>query len=254
MSTNVYINQALTNATYVGTAGTITNLPPFTGISNVQTFSTGGTFAGPTGWQKPAYGTFVRVECIGGGGAGTPLGSGSGQRGGGGGGGFTWALFPLASVTSPQVQVIVGGGGTPASTQGVNSVFGPYGPGSVTGFGGGGGSSGSGSGGGGGGMAGAGANGGPGGSQGGGAPGSNGVIFGGGGGGDGSTPGRPRDGGTSVFGGGGGAGSPVNSGGTSVFGGGGGNYASQGNFPGGGGGIGLTGYNGASGQVRIYTF
>ena len=31
-------------------------------------FSTAGTFqAGPTGWQKPAYGTWVRIESWGGG-------------------------------------------------------------------------------------------------------------------------------------------------------------------------------------------
>lgn len=267
----IYTNETLTNAIYTGTVGKITDVPVFAGVSNVQTFSTAGTFpAGPTGWQKPPTGSWIQVECIGGGGGG-----GSQNGGGGGGGAFVYAVFPFASVTNPQVQVIVGAGGAtgnPGGSPGLlggNSQFGPYGPPvSVIAYSGRGGITIQNFGGGGGGMGTPSPSSPLGGDQGGGpggygnnspgatvatiGPGTKGTIFGGGGGGGGSNnTTNPKQGGPSVYGGGGGAGggtgpgggAPGCVGGTSVFAGPGGSgyfgpatAATPGTFPGGGGG------------------
>ena len=67
MASETIYTDALTNATYVGASGTITGtIQPVLGVSNVQTFIS----AGPATWIKPSSGTWVRVECIGGGAGG----------------------------------------------------------------------------------------------------------------------------------------------------------------------------------------
>lgn len=84
---------------------------------DVQVFSSPGT----TNWTRPAYGSLVRVICIGGGGGG-----GSGRRGGttnsyggagGGGGGYTDSTFArLALAATVSVTTGAGGGGGAATT------------------------------------------------------------------------------------------------------------------------------------------
>ena len=232
-------------------SGSFAGLLPLPAQSNVQTFegpgapvAVGGTFT----WVKPPSGSQVLVECWGGGGAGSPLNNG----GGGGGGGYTSNILPFSAV-SATVAVSVGVGGvigSPAS--GGNSTFGPYGTGTITGYGG---SSGQpASGGGGGGMAGAGGPisataGAQGGGTGGPSPLINATIYGGGGGGN-----QNVSGGTSVYGGGGGGGGGNSNapGGVSVYGGPGGSFpAGAGVIPGGGG---TQGAIGASGRVRVTVF
>ena len=179
MASETIYTQNLTNATYVGTSGTITgDIQPVLGVSNVQVFAS----AGPATWIKPSSGTWVRVECIGGGGGG-------GYACGGGGGGFSFALFPISTFPGP-VAVVVGAGGSngpvnPAPGLGGNGVNSTFNGTSVIGYAGG--AGGGPAGGGGGGMAGAGTNGTPG-AQGGGdgqpSPiSADGIVFGGGGGG-----------------------------------------------------------------------
>lgn len=83
-------------------------------VVDVQVFSTPG---GAT-WTRPAYGSLVRVICIGGGGGG-----GSGRRGGttssyggagGAGGGYTDGAFQRTALGSTE-SVTVGGGGAGGS-------------------------------------------------------------------------------------------------------------------------------------------
>lgn len=84
---------------------------------NVQVFNSPGT----TNWTRPAYGSLVRVICIGGGGGG-----GSGRRGGttnsyggagGGGGGYTDGTFARSALAATvSVTTGAGGGGGAATT------------------------------------------------------------------------------------------------------------------------------------------
>lgn len=244
MSEIVYYNTATLSGAIFSGAGTGL-VTPNSFQSNVQTFIGSGTSASPFTWIKPFSGSHVLVECWGGGGATN-----------GGGGGYTAQTLGFSTVSST-VAVSVGGGGAHPAGSGGNSTFGPYGTGTVTGYGGGGNF------GGGGGISSAGATG-PAGAGGGpslgwvragnsmtGGSGANvfsptiasrhGAFFGGGSGG-------PINGGISIYGGGGGGGTTA---GTSAFGGPGGTGANPGVIPGGGGGP--TG-NGGAGQVRVTVF
>lgn len=240
--------------------------------SDYQEFSTAGSFS----WTKPAKGTRVLIECIGGGGSGGRGGSGDGG-GGGGGGSFVSRTMPLSAVSSTETVTVGAGGAAQTSDNadgqaGGTSSFGSH----VSAPGGGGGAgnvSAAGGGGGGGGQGGAGSSsagggaaataggaggvdlaGGTGGTAGtvgigtsggnGGSSGNGSSGGGGGGGSDGGGSGLGGDGGSSIFGGGGGGGgvptSDAGNGGRSGYGGGGGGGGD------GGGAIGAKSLGGAS--------
>lgn len=85
-------------------------------VVDVQVFSTPGSAT----WTRPAYGSLVRVICIGGGGGG-----GSGRRGGttnsyggagGGGGGYSEGTFARTALGSTESVTIGAGGGGGAAT------------------------------------------------------------------------------------------------------------------------------------------
>lgn len=105
------------------------------GASNIQTFTSDGT------WNKPIGASFVRVVCIGAGGGGGGGTNGANAGGSGGGGGSYVERVFVASDLTDSVTVTVPTGGTAGSAgggdggQGGNSSFGAY----LVGYGGGGG-------------------------------------------------------------------------------------------------------------------
>ena len=227
---------------------------------NTQIFTANGT------WSKPSWATtgneLVVVHAWGGGGGGsTNVAAGYA----GGGGAFSFGYFK-ASQCNAVCNVVVGLGGTAAvnANPGTDSIFYSNTTVSLSAFGGGGGNQTVAGGGTGGGWLSRGASttgGGP----LGGTSGTTGTdsTFGGGGG----TTGSPYNAGSSVYGGGGGGASGQGSSGRSIYGGGGGGGASgsggtsiyggaggkvsAGAIPGGGGDY---SFNGARGEVRVYTY
>ncbi len=205
--------------------------------ANVQTFTSSGT------WNKPSYGSRVKVQLWGGGGGGGKQTTNSGC--GGGGGGYAELEFDIADLGSTET-VTLGDGGAAKTTNGPgndggSSTFGSH----LTAYGGGGGAIGGTSnetGGGGGGLFGAGENGdsttgGDGGAPVGGARGDFNAS-------------SPVAGGDSTYGGGGGGGSSDANGATggrSVHGGGGGGGGGGGDGSGNGGDGGLSQYGGGGG-------
>jgi hypothetical protein len=227
---------------------------------NTQIFTANGT------WGKPSWANtgneLVVVHMWGGGGGGSTNAT-AGYAGGGGA--FSFGYFK-ASQCNAVCNVVVGLGGTAALTAnpGTDSIFYSNTTVSLSAFGGGGGNQTVGGGGTGGGWLSRGASttgGGP----LGGTSGTTGTdsTFGGGGG----TTGSPFNAGSSVYGGGGGGASGQGSSGRSIYGGGGGGgaggsggtsiyggaggKASAGAIPGGGGDA---SFNGARGEVRVYTY
>jgi len=216
-----------TGLTY--TSGTLSSTQSSGVLTDVQTFTSTGT------WTKPSGAKWVSVEIWGAGGSGRAHPT---FGGGGGGGAYATRLF-LASDISATVSVTIGAGGTSVSgttvgNAGGNTSFGAY----LVGYGGEGGS-GSGA------AGGAGTNYLS-------SVGTNGYYDAQGGGSNGAA------GGKSYFGGGGGGGfssSAAGAGGTSYYGGAGGagNFtgnATAGSVPGGGGGGSLGGNSGAGGNGK----
>jgi hypothetical protein len=252
-SSNPYSTKATTDTLNTGKAA----------VTDVQTFTSSGTYTKPAGTPIK-----ILIQAWGGGGSGGRW-AGNGAAGGGGGG-YVEKLFEASTVGATET-VTIGDGGAAKGSDGAGNVGGNTTIGSLlTAYGGGGGGYNTGGGGGGGGGAlsvGAVGNdsvGGNGGSPTSGAGGSVGTgghsSFGGGGGGDptggdsgyggaggGGTGGGV--GGSSYFGGGGGAGNSGTAG-TSVIGGAGGGALTVGVVPGGGGG-GSTTTSGAGGKGKV---
>jgi len=230
-----------------------TGAPLSGGVTNIQTFTSSGT------WSKPTGGTLTRIQVWGGGGSGAK-GQSTGSHGGGGGGAYNELWIPTASLGSTETVTIGDGGAAQtvantAGNPGTNTTFGAF----LTGYAGGGGGwitgGGGGAGGGGGGVAAAGAtgSGATGGASGDGISAGSTSIFGGGGGNGSAAAGF--NGGSNTFGGGGGGGShgdgssAVGNGGASTFGGGGGGAGSESASPApGSGGKSYQGGNGGAGS------
>ena len=148
---NVILCPNFTNCTAgnINDAGTGTFIFPQTVGSNVQSFTSSGT------WTKPSSGSFAFIQAWGGGGSGGKSSATKGG-GGGGGGGYVERFLPLSTLGATET-VTIGAGGvaqTTANTDGNvggNTTFGTL----LTAYGGGGGDGGSGANGGGGGGGGA---------------------------------------------------------------------------------------------------